>query len=77
MDKIKYSPIILMSIENLRSTVNIGKFKDCVPPNPHMTFPKKRRKTGKISLRILKESGGMSMNLKEERRMSMMEVIRN
>jgi hypothetical protein len=29
--KTKYSPIIVINIENLRKTVNIGKFKDLVP----------------------------------------------
>ena len=77
IDKMKYSPIILMRIENLLRTVNIGRFNDCVPPKPHITFPKKRRKIGKISFMILSVRGGISMNLKSDKMMRMSEVIRN
>lgn len=77
IDKMKYSPIILMRIENLLRTVNIGKFKDCVPPKPHITFPKKSRKIGKISLMMLSVNDGMSMTLKSDKMIRISEVIRN
>ena len=61
LHNVLYLPIIVINIENLLSTVIIGRLRFCVPPRPKTMLPRYIRGRGQIFLNVSVDSSGKFM----------------